>query len=28
MRHVFVKHFKRTAHFDEFLKNISTLHPC
>jgi len=28
VRHVFVKNFKQTAHFDEFLKNISILYLC
>ena len=28
MRHVSVKNFRRTSHFHEFFKNISTLYPC
>jgi len=28
VRHVFVKKFRRTTHFHEFFKNISTLYPC
>jgi len=27
VRHVFVNKFRRTTHFHEFFKNISTLYP-